>query len=98
MLKYIGILLLLVFVIIVGLFGGIFVYFGPEDEVPNIASPSSIRNTSTGEIVGFQGNYAVHSWLGIPYAQPPVKELRWRAPRPPLGWQGRRETLNYGVQ
>jgi len=98
MLKYIGILLLLVFVIIVGLFGGIFVYFGPEDEVPNIASPSSIRNTSTGEIVGFQGNYAVHSWLGIPYAQPPVKELRWRAPRPPLGWQDRRETLNYGVQ
>lgn len=28
------------------------------------------------------------SWQGMPYAAPPVGELRWRAPRPAAAWQG----------
>lgn len=27
-------------------------------------------------------------WHGLPYAQPPVGDLRWRAPLPPLNWSG----------
>ncbi len=30
----------------------------------------------------------VRSWLGIPYAAPPVDDLRWRAPEPPDPWTG----------
>src|SRR5438132_382065 len=33
---------------------------------------------------------------GIPYAQPPVGELRWRAPRPPRAWSGVRAATAFG--
>jgi len=31
---------------------------------------------------GIQGN-GINSWLGVRYAEPPLKDLRWRAPRDP---------------
>lgn len=33
---------------------------------------------------------------GIPFAAPPVGELRWRAPQPPAKWEGIKETTAYG--
>lgn len=30
----------------------------------------------------------IHSFKGIPYAQPPVGQLRWKAPQPVKGWKG----------
>ena len=36
------------------------------------------------------------SWLGIPYAAPPVGPLRFRAPQPVEPWQGTRECDEYG--
>ena len=29
-----------------------------------------------------------HAFLGIPYAQPPLDELRWKKPEPAAGWEG----------
>lgn len=61
-----------------------------------VADPSSLRAVESGRIVGFANPAGGHSWLGIPYAAPPVGELRWRAPRPMTSWSGLRETLRTG--
>ncbi|MGO9933722.1 MAG: carboxylesterase/lipase family protein [Steroidobacteraceae bacterium] len=36
------------------------------------------------------------AFRGIPYARPPLGELRWQPPQPPLPWQGVREALQPG--
>jgi len=35
-------------------------------------------------------------YLGIPFAQPPVGELRWKAPQPAENWNGVKETKKFG--
>ncbi len=39
----------------------------------------------------------VWEWLGIPFAQPPVGDLRWRAPQPVNAWKGVREATEFGT-
>jgi para-nitrobenzyl esterase len=68
----------------------------PEAPAPPSADASSRRVLENGEVVGFVGRYDNHAWLGLPFAKPPVGELRWRAPRPPESWTGTREALAFG--
>jgi para-nitrobenzyl esterase len=39
---------------------------------------------------------SVTAYKGIPFAAPPVGELRWRAPQPPKPWQGVRKADQFG--
>ncbi|MDP3802418.1 MAG: carboxylesterase family protein [Brevundimonas sp.] len=39
----------------------------------------------------------VASFKGVPYAQPPVGPLRWRAPEPPAAWAGTRDAGEVGA-
>ncbi|WP_081847947.1 carboxylesterase/lipase family protein [Microbulbifer sp. HZ11] len=41
--------------------------------------------------------HSVMQFLGIPYAKPPVGELRWRAPHPLSPWEGVLEATRYGM-
>jgi len=41
---------------------------------------------------------AVTSFKNIPFAAPPVGDLRWRPPQPAKGWSGVREATAYGHQ
>jgi para-nitrobenzyl esterase len=68
----------------------------PPPEPPPVASADARRALPQGELSGFVGRYGSHVWLGIPYAQPPVGPLRWKAPRPPEPWSGVREALAAG--
>ncbi len=45
------------------------------------AEPCKIK-TRYGTFNGFVDDKGVKTWLGIPYAQPPVGKLRWQAPQP----------------
>jgi len=38
----------------------------------------------------------VRSFKGIPFAQPPVGDLRWREPQPPKNWSGVRNADKFG--
>ncbi len=35
-------------------------------------------------------------YLGVPFARPPVGELRWKAPEPPANWSGVKQTKEFG--
>ena len=42
-----------------------------------------------GDLIGvFNANMSVEVYAGIPYAQPPVGELRWKEPQPASSWEG----------
>ena len=47
-----------------------------------------LRGEAQGEVVSFKG---------IPFAQPPVGELRWKPPQPVAKWQGVRDAVGYGA-
>ena len=43
------------------------------------------------------GNADIVAFKGIPFAAPPVGELRWRPPEPVLGWDGVRDASESGA-
>ena len=57
------------------------------------ADAETFRKTEHGDVVGFHDVSDSHTWMGIPFAAPPVGELRWKAPVNPARWQGTFEAL-----
>nr|XP_017197764.1 cocaine esterase-like isoform X1 [Oryctolagus cuniculus] len=63
-------------------------------------SASPIRNTHTGQVRGslvhVEGTDAgVHTFLGIPFAKPPVGPLRFAPPEPAEAWSGVRDGTSH---
>ncbi|HUS30763.1 MAG TPA: carboxylesterase/lipase family protein, partial [Kofleriaceae bacterium] len=50
----------------------------------------------TGVVRGSDDGAGVKSWLGIPYAAPPVGELRWKPPKRAEAWDGARDGTKVG--
>ena len=51
------------------------------------SSPSKVIETSKGKLQGYEQNQ-VNFFLGIPYAEAPLGELRWQPPKPAKSWEG----------
>lgn len=62
-------------------------------EAPAKADPSVVM-TDTGAVAGTIGA-GVREHKGIPFAAPPVGELRWAPPRPAAPWSGVRDATRY---
>ena len=54
-------------------------------------------NVKNGMLLGMVGkDPRITVFRGIPYARPPIGDLRWRAPQPPESWDGVRKCFEYG--
>jgi para-nitrobenzyl esterase len=55
--------------------------------------------TAQGEATGkLIMNGTQKAFLGLPYAAPPVGDLRWKAPQPPSAWTGVRDASTFGAR
>ena len=77
----------------------------PSDDVSTVSQDrhsrshhSTLRHTTLGPIVGVDESRTrgTYSWLGIPYADPPVGKLRWRPTQTHRPWRHVRRTQKYG--
>lgn len=65
-----------------------------------LAAPAAFAQISSATVTG--GEVAgtvvdgVAAFKGIPFAAPPIGELRWKAPQPPQAWQGVHKAAAYG--
>jgi para-nitrobenzyl esterase len=80
-LKFAGILLL-------------FTWMNTNAQTNSFAVQTSIEN---GQIEGnFDVKTGIQTYLGIPFAQAPVGNLRWKSPQPLAKWNGVKETKKFG--
>ncbi|OGB21529.1 MAG: carboxylesterase [Burkholderiales bacterium RIFCSPLOWO2_02_FULL_57_36] len=61
-------------------------------------SDPAVRATTYGNVEGVNDTAAsgTYFWKGIPFAQPPVGDLRWKAPVEPAAWTGLRQAKSFG--
>lgn len=53
--------------------------------------------TANGVVEGTSTKSGIRVFRGIPFAAPPVGELRWKAPQPVKNWQGIRQAVEFAA-
>ncbi|SHE94573.1 para-nitrobenzyl esterase [Microbulbifer donghaiensis] len=56
----------------------------------------SITSLGGAQVQGVADTNNTQSWRGIPFAEAPLGDLRWRAPRDPQAWSGVRDASQFG--
>jgi para-nitrobenzyl esterase len=64
--------------------------YGNDDDDPLVVQ------TEQGKVKGAEID-GIRSWRGIPYAAPPVDDLRWEPPEGHDDWSGTKSTRSYGA-
>lgn len=61
-----------------------------------ISTDKPTANTNAGKVAGFkEGN--INVFKGIPFAAPPVGDLRWKAPQPVKPWSGVKDCIQFAA-
>jgi para-nitrobenzyl esterase len=63
----------------------------PAPALAAIEQAKTTAGTVEGEVVD-----GISEFKGIPFAAPPVGDLRWKAPQPPVSWKGVKKTIAFG--
>ena len=64
----------------------------------SVRAESLTVKTEQGKVHGKAINDGkVNAFLGLPYAAPPVGDMRWKAPAAPAKWKGERDASKYGA-
>ena len=63
----------------------------------NCQAGNPVLTIEGGQIQGVKADIQeVYVYRGIPYAAPPIKGLRWKAPQPVVPWQGVKIANKFG--
>ena len=65
--------------------------------VKSHAADDLVVSTANGQLKGAARASGGAEFLGIPYARPPVGDLRWREPVPAKSWNGVRDATAFGA-
>lgn len=60
-----------------------------------VAEPVRV-STRAGDLIGERRADGSEAFLGVPFARPPIGDLRWKPPQPPLAWTGEQSALKSG--
>jgi para-nitrobenzyl esterase len=65
--------------------------------LPSAAAPQDEVKVESGILSGtVNSDGTVRMFKGVPFAAPPIGDLRWKPPQPPLAWQGVRPADKFG--
>src|SRR5215471_17793337 len=64
----------------------------------NVTRPPTERQTTFGVVVGTDNSATskTYAWKGVPFAKPPIGDLRWKPPVDPAPWTSPRLTQQFG--
>ena len=71
--------------LVIGVLAAMWLVQSPAEQRPTAQSGTCVVTTAYGTVAGAARGGAC-AYLGVPYAAPPVGDLRWRPPRPRAPW------------
>ena len=69
-----------------------------QEHLARALAPQKVVDTEYGKLSGFQHDDGSWAWYGVPYAKPPVGDLRFRPPVKPDAWEGVRWATGWADQ
>lgn len=63
---------------------------------PSAMADGKPRAKVTGGMIVGSVDEGINTFKGVPFAAPPVGDLRWKAPQPVAAWSGERATTEFG--